>query len=59
MITLVNDYHPFQFRGNSTDTKPTEKWGDEKLENGDEFFEMDTMEVKFYDPDKLPGDPWA
>ena len=50
MLTLASKtYHPFDLRGKSTDTKPTVKFGDEELENGDSFLEMDTGEVTFYD----------
>lgn len=48
MVTASNTNHPITFYGSSTDTKPT-KWGDISLQNGDNFLEMDTGDVYFYD----------
>lgn len=36
-----------EFRGLSTDTKPTE-WNGKAVGNGSSFFEIDTQEVKFF-----------
>lgn len=50
MVTLATKtYHPYEFMGLSTDEKPVVKYGDEVIENGDRFMEMDTGEVSFYD----------
>lgn len=50
MVTLATKtYHPFEFMGLSTDTKPITKYGDEPLKNGDRLMEMDTGNVFFYD----------
>lgn len=50
MVTLdksdVNE--PLSFKGLSTDTKPTVKYGNLPILNGSTFFEMDTQEVYFY-----------
>lgn len=53
MITLVKDdtTNELSFKGLSTDTKPTVKYGDLKIINGSTFFEMDTQQVFFYDGD--------
>lgn len=51
MVTLdksdVNE--PLSFKGLSTDTKPTVKYGNLPIKNGSTFFAMDTQEVFFYD----------
>ena len=39
----------FEFKGLSTDTKPTGTYNDTVIENGSSFFIMDTQDVKFYD----------
>lgn len=54
MITAVktvmkDNLKMFEFRGLSSDTKPTETYEGETIGNGSTFFEMDTQEVKFYD----------
>ena len=53
MITLVKDdtTNELSFKGLSTDTKPTVKYGDLAIINGTTFFEMDTQQVFFYDGD--------
>lgn len=53
MITLVKDdtTNELSFKGLSTDTKPTVKYGDLKIINGSTFFEMDTQQVFFYNGD--------
>ena len=38
----------FEFKGLSTDTKPTGTYNDTVIENGSSFFEMNTQTVKFY-----------
>ena len=40
---------PLSFKGLSSDTKPTVKWGSSPILNGSTFLEMDTQEVYFYD----------
>lgn len=42
---------PLKFKGKSTDTKPTVKYGSLPILNGSSFFEMDTQQVFFYDGD--------
>lgn len=51
MITLNKDDTGVElsFKGLSTDSKPTVKYGDIPITNGSTFFEMDTQEVYFYD----------
>lgn len=57
MITLDNESVPkgggryaFDISGLSTDTKPTETFGNRgKIANGSTFFEMDTQKLFFYD----------
>jgi hypothetical protein len=39
------------FNGLSTDTKPTEKYGEYDIANGSSFFELDTQQIHFYDAD--------
>lgn len=39
----------FDFRGLSTDTKPTGTYNGLAIRNGSTFFEIDTQEIKFYD----------
>lgn len=39
----------FNFKGLSTDTKPTKSYANMDIANGSTFFEMDTQEVYFYD----------
>lgn len=39
----------FEFKGLSSDTKPTGTWDGTEIKNGSSFFEMDTQDVKFYD----------
>lgn len=41
----------FEFKGLSTDTKPTDTYGNTEIMNGSTFFEMDTQSVSFYDAD--------
>lgn len=49
MVTLATKtYHPYEFMGLSTDTKPTVNYGNEAIENGDRFLEIDTGNVFFY-----------
>lgn len=57
MITLSKDdtTRELSFKGLSTDTKPTVKYGDMPILNGSTFFEMDTQQVFFYDGD---SDDW-
>lgn len=51
MITLEGSgsSRPLSFRGLSTDTKPTTSYGDLEIRNGDQFFEMDSGSVFFFD----------
>lgn len=51
MITLDKSdlNEPLSFKGLSTDTKPTTKYGSIPILNGSSFFEMDTQECYFYD----------
>lgn len=51
MVTLENPQRPLAFKGKSTDTKPTEHWGDLEILNGESFLEIDTGSVYFYDKD--------
>lgn len=51
MVTTDNTNHPITFKGKSTDTKPVGTWADIELKNGDQFLEMDSGEVYFYDGD--------
>ena len=51
MVTTDNTNHPITFKGLSTDTKPVLKWGDIDLRNGDQFLEMDSGDVYFYNGD--------
>jgi hypothetical protein len=39
----------FEFRGLSTDTKPTTTYGGSNIANGSVFIEMDTEDIYFYD----------
>jgi len=41
----------FEFRGLSTDTKPTNKYKDVNIANGSLFIEMDTEDLFFYNED--------
>lgn len=38
----------FEFKGLSTDQKPTETFEGVNINNGSSFFEIDTQVVKFY-----------
>ena len=51
MVTLSeNDTTAeLSFKGLSTDTKPTVKYGSLEIANGSTFFEMDTQTCYFYD----------
>lgn len=51
MITTVNNYNrPYEFRGLSTDPKPTMESPEfNGLQNGSTFIEMDTSKVFMYD----------
>lgn len=51
MITLdKSDLNaPLSFKGLSTDSKPTTKFGSIPITNGSSFFEMDTQKCFFYD----------
>lgn len=51
MVTADNTNHPITFKGKSTDTKPVGIWAGIELKNGDQFMEMDSGEVYFYDGD--------
>lgn len=50
MVTISKDdtREELSFKGLSTDTKPTVKFGDQAIVNGSSFFEMDTQTVYFY-----------
>lgn len=39
----------FEFRGLSTDTKPTITYGGANIANGSVFIEIDTEDILFYD----------
>lgn len=47
------------FFGLSSDTKPTTVFGDEELENGSAFVEMDKATVHFYDAENAEWRAWA
>lgn len=47
--TGTDEKGQFEFKGLSTDTKPTGTYNDTVIENGSSFFIMDTQDVKFYD----------
>lgn len=58
MITVEKQYNQnnrlgnkvtFEFRGLSTDTKPTTTYGGVPIGNGSVFIEMDTEDLLFYD----------
>lgn len=58
MITIDNakeqanrlgSYRTFEFRGLSTDEKPTDVYGGVKIGNGSVFIELDTEAILFYD----------
>lgn len=51
MITLEGSgsSRPLTLRGLSTDTKPTTIFGDLDIRNGDQFLEMNTGSVFFFD----------
>lgn len=51
MVTLENRTHPLLIKGLSTDTKPTSRILDYPIKNGDNFMEMDTGAVFFFDED--------
>ena len=46
----------FEFRGLSTDTKPTTLYGGANIANGSVFIEMDTEKILFYDEE---GSAWV
>lgn len=46
--TGTDEKGQFEFKGLSTDQKPTGTYIDTVIENGSSFFEMDTQTVKFY-----------
>ena len=46
--TGTDEKGQFEFKGLSTDQKPTGTYDDTVIENGSSFFEMDTQAVKFY-----------
>lgn len=46
--TGTDEKGQFEFKGLSTDQKPTGTYNDTVIENGSSFFEMDTQTVKFY-----------
>lgn len=46
--TGTDEKGQFEFKGLSTDQKPTGTYDDTVIENGSSFFEMDTQTVKFY-----------
>ena len=47
--TGTDEKGQFEFKGLSTDTKPTGTYNDTIIENGSSFFIMDTQDVKIYD----------
>ena len=60
MITAGNGYVPiggsideevFSFKGLSTDSKPTGEYMGKTIANTSSFFEIDTLDIKFYDSD--------
>lgn len=51
MITVDNTNHPITFKGKTSDIKPTDRWGDIDIRNGDVFLEINTGEVYFFDGD--------
>lgn len=42
------DYISAEFRGLSTEEKPTE-WDGKKIDNGSSYIEIDTKDIYFYD----------
>ena len=50
-IPTTEEERNFDFRGLSTDTKPTGEYNGLAIKNGSTFFEIDTQTVKFYDAD--------
>ena len=46
--TGTDEKGQFEFKGLSTDQKPTGTYNDTIIENSSSFFEMDTQTVKFY-----------
>ncbi len=46
--TGTDEKGQIEFKGLSTDQKPTGTYNDTVIENGSSFFEMDTQTVKFY-----------
>lgn len=56
MITSVTNEKLYEFRGLSTDTKPTDAT---KMSNGSLFFEMDTCKIfVFIVPDDSEDEPF-
>lgn len=55
MISVAHSYDKFSFQGLSTDTKPTETYGEEKIRNGSTFYEIDTATLFMYDEE---NDQW-
>lgn len=49
MVSIVRGEHIYEFRGLSTDVKPTKFESGWKIGNGSTFFEMDTCEVYMFD----------
>lgn len=45
MITIVDKYNTVEYRGLSTDTKPTD------ATNGSSFLEMDSGDIYYFDAD--------
>lgn len=48
-IDKTNLTETLEFKGLSTDTKPTLEYEGLEIKNGSSFFEMDTQDVYFYD----------
>ena len=49
MISVAKTYDTMSFKGLSTDTKPTEDYGNEAIKNGSTFYEIDTGDLYMYD----------
>lgn len=48
-VLLYGNEVKFAFSGLSTDTKPVKEYAGSKIANSSTFFEMDTLNLKFYD----------
>ena len=51
MLTLENRTHPLLIKGLSSDTKPTTTFEGYMIKNGDNFLEMNTGSLFFFNED--------